>query len=115
MRRAVALCVAVIAGCATNSGVMPLGPDTYLVTREAGTGFSGTASLKADAFREAGGYCAKQGKEFQVVSTSESKPPFVFGNYLRAEVQFMCLAKGDRDLARPKMRPAPDTVIEVKQ
>ena len=30
-------------GCASNSGVAPMGPDTYMVTRQAATGFSGDA------------------------------------------------------------------------
>ena len=80
------------AGCATNSGVAPTGSDTYMVTRQAATGFSGSGDLKAEALREANQFCLSQKKEMQVVNTTEARPPFIFGNFPKAEVQFKCLA-----------------------
>jgi hypothetical protein len=106
---------AFFAGCAAHSGVVPIGQDTYMVSRQAATGFSGTGTLKAEAFREANDFCAGQGKAFQVVSTSESQPPYLLGNFPRAEVQFMCLVRGDAELARPRLKPVPDTVIEMRK
>jgi hypothetical protein len=103
-----------ISGCASNSGVVPIGPDTFMVSRQAATGFSGLGTLKADAFQEANQYCVRQSKNIRVVNTSESSPPYVLGNFPRAEVQFMCLDKSDADLTRPKMQKAPDTIIEVR-
>ena len=104
-----------IAGCASNSGVMPIGQDTYMVSRQAASGFSGSGTLKAEAFQEASLYCGKQGKSVQVVNTIEAQPPFIFGNFPKAEVQFMCLDKNDAELVRPKLHKNPDAVIEVKQ
>lgn len=96
---AMALC-----GCAMTSKVVPIGPDTYMVSKQASTGFSGTGTVKAEAMEIAGNYCSKQGKTMQVTHTEESRPPYVLGNFPRAEVQFMCLSNGDPELARPKMR-----------
>lgn len=109
-----AIAVAALAGCASNTGIIPIGTDTYMVSRQAATGFSGSGSLKAEAFQEANAYCAGQGKSLQVVSTQEAQPPFVFGNYPKAEVQFMCLRAGDAELARPKLKPNANVSIEVK-
>jgi hypothetical protein len=81
-----------LAGCASTPGVMPLGGDTYTVAHEAGTGLSGTTNLKAAALREADAFCKGQGKALQVTDVSESKPPYLFGNYPRAEVKFRCAA-----------------------
>ena len=114
-KRVCAALVALLAGCASNSGVVPIGPDTYMVSRQAATGFSGTGDLKAEAFREANEYCVAQKKVMQVVRTSEAQPPFVLGNYPRAEVQFMCLAPGDPELARPKLRKESDAVIQLRK
>lgn len=50
----------------------------------------------------------------QVVSTQEAKPPYILANFPKAEVQFMCLDQADRELGRPKLRQAPDTLVEVK-
>jgi len=61
-----------VAGCASNSGVVPAGPDAYIVSRQAATGFSGSGSLKADALREANQHCASQQKALKVVKTTEA-------------------------------------------
>lgn len=104
---------ALLAGCASNSGVVPVGEDTFMVSRQAATGFTGSGTLKAEAFQEASGYCSTQKRKFQLVRTEEAQPPYVFGNFPRAEVYFMCLDADDSELGRPK--PKADTVIEIKQ
>lgn len=101
-----------LVGCASNSGVAPLGPDTYLLSRQAATGFSGLASLKADCLREAAEFCSKENKYIKIVNTSESSPPYILGNYPRVEIQFMCLRKDDQSFTRPILEKAPDIVIE---
>lgn len=85
-----------------------------MVSRQAATGFSGSGTLKAEAFQEATRYCEKLGKSFQVVSTQEASPPYILGNFPKAEVQFMCLDANDAELYRPKLKKAADTVIEIK-
>lgn len=79
-----------LAGCATNSGVVNISPNTYVVSRQAGTGFNGMGSLRAEALQEAGGACTKQGKTLRIVSEKESAPPYVLGNYPRIDVTFAC-------------------------
>ncbi len=90
-------------GCASNSGVVPIGPDTFMISKQAATGFPGLGNLKADALKEANQYCIDHGKHLRVVNTSETSPPYVFGNYPRAEIEFMCLDEKDAELTRPKM------------
>ena len=107
--------VIILVGCASNSGVVPIGQDTFMVSRQAATGFSGSGDLKAEAFREANQYCASQNKSLQVVNTSEAKPPYILGNFPKAEIQFMCLNAKDAELARPKLRKEADTVIEIRK
>ncbi|QCX50748.1 hypothetical protein E7Z57_00680 [Ralstonia pseudosolanacearum] len=81
-----------------------MGQDTYMVSRQAATGFSGSGTLKAEAFQEANQYCLSQRKVLQVLSTDEAKPPFVLGNFPKAEVQFMCLDADDREHGRPRLQ-----------
>jgi hypothetical protein len=107
--------VILVTGCASNSGVVPIGPDTFMVSRQAATGFSGSGTLKAEAFQEANQYCLSQKKKLQVVHTAEAQPPYVFGNFPKAEVQFMCLDANDSELVRPKLRKEADTVIEIRK
>lgn len=79
-----------LSGCAANSGVIALGNDSYLVSRQAATGFSGSSTLKAEAIQEASQYCYGQNKKVQVKNSTEAKPPYILGNYPKAEVEFTC-------------------------
>lgn len=88
-----ALACLVLAGCATNSGVVPIGPDSYLVSRQAGTGAGGLGTLKVEAIQEANQFCAKSGKIAQITSSSENSGPFILGNFPKAEVWFTCVAR----------------------
>jgi hypothetical protein len=65
-----------------------------MVSRQAATGFSGSGNLKAAAFREANQYCADQLKDLKVIGTREAEPPFLLGNFPKAEVQFTCVQRG---------------------
>jgi hypothetical protein len=101
-----------LTGCAANSGVVPIGKDTYMISRQAATGFSGSGTLKAEAFQEANQFCFALAKDVQVVSTHEAAPPYILGNFPKAEVQFMCLDRNDPALSRPVLRPEPSAVIK---
>ena len=98
MRLVLVAALVLLVGCAANSGVVPAGRDTYLVSRQAATGFSGSGTLKADALREANEFCASQKKQLKVIGTTEAQPPFILGNFPKAEVKFMCLSEGDSRL-----------------
>ena len=100
----------VLTGCAVNSGIVSMGSDTYMVSRQAATGFSGSGTLKAEAFQEANQYCMNQGKKLQVVSTHEASPPYIFGNFPKAEVQFMCLNANDPQLTHSRLEKDLDVV-----
>ena len=115
MKKIIIAGVIFLAGCASNSGVLPIGQDTFMVSRQVATGFSGSGTLKAEAFQEASQYCAKLGKSLQVISTHEASPPYILGNFPKAEIQFMCLDAKDAELNRPKLRKEADTVIEIKK
>jgi hypothetical protein len=96
-----------LGGCAANSGVAPTGPDSFLVSRQAATGFSGSGNLKAEALSEAGQYCAARSQALLVTNSKEVGPPYVMGNFPKAEVEFMCLNPGDPRLVPPKMQTRP--------
>lgn len=85
-----AVLLILLAGCAVNSGVVSMGSDTYFISRQAATGLSGTANLKAEAINEANAFCGAQKKTLQVTNLSESQPPYILGNYPKAELQFAC-------------------------
>ncbi|MFZ6757221.1 hypothetical protein ACO0K9_08360 [Undibacterium sp. Ji50W] len=80
-----------LTACASSSGVMSIGKDIYMVSRQAATGFFGSGTLKAEALQEATQYCEKLGQSFQLVSTQEARPPYLLGNVPKAEIQFTCI------------------------
>jgi hypothetical protein len=82
-----------LAGCASNSGVVPMGSNTYMVSRQAATGFTGMGTLKAEAMKEAYEQCQKTGKSVQVVEAIDAKPPYIFGNFPKTEIRFKCVAE----------------------
>ena len=106
--------VGLLSGCASNTGIVPMGRDTYMIAKQQGTGFPGLGSMKGEIITEAVQFCEKQGKEFQLTATKETQPPYVLGNYPRSEIEFMCLKDGDKELQRPKLQPVPNTIIQVK-
>ena len=99
--------VSIVGGCA-NSGVVEIGPQTYMIERQA-SGVIGLGSLKGDTIREAGKFCVSTGRSLKVTSTYHTKPPYINFNWPRVEIIFMCLSDGDRDLTRPKLEPIDTT------
>ncbi len=91
----ITVAILVVSGCASNSGVIPIGNDTYIVSRQAASGFSGLGTLKADAMKEAYTECQKSGKTVDVIEGEESDSPYIFGNFPRVEVTFKCVAESE--------------------
>lgn len=87
-----------------SSGVQKLGPDTYRVSSDDRNPSVATkASLQA-----ANAHCTSLGRE--IVVTNQVDTP----QNLRSvsDVTFMCLGKGDPQLARPQYERAPQIRIE---
>lgn len=100
MKKALIVLVILVVGCAANSGVVPIGADSFMITRQAATGFSGSGTLKTDAISEANQYCQGINKGMKLVHANEASPPFVLGNFPKAEIKFMCLDKNDPEFTR---------------
>jgi hypothetical protein len=93
MKKLTILIFVSLAGCASNSGVVPMGGETYMVSRQAASGFSGMGTLKADAMREAYDQCNNTGKVVKVIETIDAQPPYIFGNFPKTEIRFECVSK----------------------
>lgn len=104
--------LALAAGCASSTGIVPVGNDIYMVSRHGGFGSANGGPIKADAFREAAEYCSEKGKQFQPISTHET--PLAPGRFPEAEVQFTCLSPGESlpKNALAPMAPAQKVIIE---
>lgn len=75
-------------GCATNSGIVDLGGGQYVYEKEDMMAYNGN-STKVEILKESAAFCAKQGKQM-VVQSSSAKPYTPYSSYAGAEVQFSC-------------------------
>jgi hypothetical protein len=82
-----------LTGCAQNSGIVQVSSDTYIVSRQAATGFHGMGALKADALREAFAKCSLYGKDVDIIETNDAEPPYIMGNFPKTEIIFKCVKK----------------------
>lgn len=83
--------VIALSGCAAHSGVIQMGPNSYFVSRQAATGFTGMGTLKGQAMAEAGAFCTAKGKTAEVVSEQDANPPYILGNFPKTEIKFRCV------------------------
>ncbi len=85
--------------------VVELGDNTYSVTAAANDKFTrNTGKLKDQATEVANDYCAKLGKHLKIVSVTENKGFYLFGDFATATVTFKAL-----DLADPGMSAQTDS------
>lgn len=96
-----------LSGCASTSGVMPMGPDTFSVSSDNPS----AAAAKQSALSQAQGHCASLGKEIMVTNTETA----VIRNRAVYDVTFRCLSPGDPKLTRPSYTKNPDVVIEDRR
>jgi len=92
MRRTAALTLlSCLAACA-SSGVIPTGPDTYMLTKtSAGGVFVSGSSVKSDLYIEANKFCASKGLAVDTVDAT-SKNAIPFARMPSAELHFKCVA-----------------------
>ena len=100
-----ALLVAVLSGCASNTGVVPIGTGNYTIAKQQATGFPGLGNLRAEIIAEATAYCANRGAAFELLDVHETQPPYILGNYPRSEIQFTCVVGRAKPTERPVEQP----------
>lgn len=105
---------AVLAGCASNSGVVKISPDTYMLTRQDKAGiFGDAAAMKAEVLRDAMVFAEKLGKVAIPLLTNETLAGP--GHFATIEYQFRVVAPADVEARRTSLTPRADVVIEKKE
>jgi hypothetical protein len=79
-----------LAGCTTTTGVVPMGKDTYMVSRSDNTITASLGTIKQQALNDAREHCAKSGQSYSVVGGYDV--PRALGQFPQTEVQFKCVA-----------------------
>lgn len=80
---------ALLAGCASTTGVVPVGQNTFMIAREDNGPAASLGALKAATFKEANAFCVGQAKAMQV--TKENDTPRSLGQFPQTTLQFQCI------------------------
>jgi hypothetical protein len=81
--------VAATLGCASTTGVVSVGENSYSVMRSDYGPLGNLNDVKAQAYKDAASFCASQGKKLNVVSTTGV--PRALAQFPEAEVKFSCI------------------------
>jgi hypothetical protein len=109
----VALCAA-LAGCASSTGILPAGPDTYTLSERFAPVRGGGDEAQRDALTKANEFCIQQGKQFvpnNMGQAGNTASPYVPTGYT---VTFKCLLPNDPAIAKYQLQPAPNVIIEQR-
>jgi hypothetical protein len=79
--------------------------ETYSVSRKATNGFTLISDLKEDVLREANAQCAAKKRVIQVAAMAETKPPFIFGNAPKVDLQFRCVEPNEPNSSNSGKQP----------
>jgi len=79
-----------LTGCATNSGIIPEGRDSYIVIVSAGHRFTSSGDLKIEAYKEANAYCKKFDKQIETI-LEKTIQAGVLANSSEAELKLKCI------------------------
>ena len=83
---------------ACSSGVVPAGPDTYMIARSV-PGFSNAKLAKAALYKEASAWCQKNGL-VMVPIASDTVNAEMGKRFASAEITFRALRSGDPEIKR---------------
>jgi predicted small secreted protein len=87
----VILAALLLAGCATNSGVIADGKDSYIVIVSGGHRFASTGDLKIEAYKDANAYCRKLDKQLESIA-ERTVQAGVLSNSSEVELKFKCIS-----------------------
>ena len=102
-----------LVACATTTGVMPMGKDTYMVT---GSSEFGIGSAQKAAIAKANSYAESQGKKMIPLTTSSGVERDFLGDSIKTfELQFRLVSEDDPAWhgSVEGLQPIPDQVVTV--
>ena len=80
-----------LTACAIDTGIISLTDHTFTLSKQAATGFSGIDGVRESVRQEASQFCGNLKKSLKVISSHETQPPYILGNFPKADMTFTCL------------------------
>ncbi len=91
MKRMLLLPVIFLLGCATHSGVIPDGKDSYIIILSGDGGYVSAGALKIDAYKEANAYCKKRNKQLETISENIIQAGLL-SKSSEVDIRFRCIS-----------------------
>ena len=83
--------LAMVLTCCSNTGVVPMDKDTYMLAQSSlQVGFGPADGAKADVYLEPNDFCAKQNKKVETVKFDMTN--YGFARPVSASLQFRCMS-----------------------
>jgi len=103
---------AALAGCATSTGILPAGPNTYTISERVAPIRGGGSEAQREVMTKANDFCVQQGRQFVPAGMGQAgnlANPYGPDGYA---VTFKCLLPGDPALAAYQPAGVPNVIIE---
>lgn len=102
-----------LAGCATNPGIVQLGPDTYTLYKEDHAGvFGNPTELRNGVIAEANAFAGSQGKIALPIAAKTHHTTGRPADWETFEYQFRLVDKNDHTTPRTRLIPGSDVVVD---
>jgi hypothetical protein len=108
-----ALC-ALLAACASSTGILPAGPDTYTLSERFAPVRGGGDEAQRDALTKANDFCAQQSRVFVPNNMGAAGNLANPNGPTGYSVTFRCLPPNDPAVASYRLQPAPNVIIEQR-
>ena len=89
MKKILFLTAFTLVGCASQTGVVPAGNDSFMVSRQDNGVTAAVGSLKAENMKEAAQYCASKGQKFEVKQSDDIER--ALGKIPQSTLYFRCV------------------------
>jgi hypothetical protein len=108
------VCVGLLAGCASSTGVLPAGPDTYTLSEKFAPIRGGGDEAERVALTKANDYCAQRGRQFVPSTMGQAgnmANPYGSNGYT---VTFRRLPPNDPAVKAFQLQQAPNVIVEQR-
>jgi hypothetical protein len=104
---------ALLGGCASSTGVLPAGPDTYTISEKFAPVRGGGVEAERETLTKANEFCTQQGRKFvpSMMGDAAHTVPYGPTGYT---VTFRCLLPNDPAIAAYQLQQAPNVIVEQR-
>jgi hypothetical protein len=109
----VLLCAA-LSGCASSTGILPAGPDTYTISERYAPIRGGSDEAERSAVTKANEFCAQQGRQFVPNNMGQMAGMMDRTTTTGYTVTFRCLLPNDPAIKGYQLQQAPNVIVEQR-